>query len=341
MIYLIHGEDEFLRSEAVAARRAELGADESLAAMNTTRFTSAPSLSDLRGATDAMPFLADRRLVIVDNMSRSLEPRRAGAAGGDADSVRDPSKRLKDHVAAFAAQLKALPETTDVVFVEPTIKSTGPLLSAVREARGKIVTATAPRIDSRDLVEWIKGRARHHGARLKDDAVAQALSAYLGNNLRLLDNELEKLALYADGQPITLDDVEALVPQVREAVVFELVDALGTGNPKVALRLLRSLVDEQRESPLYVLAMIVRQFRLMIQVKELAQGGVAPGGIASELKLHPFVAEKLSRQVRGFNLPELRTAFLQLAGLDAGIKHGDLQSAEAAIDAFIVEVARR
>ncbi len=171
--------------------------------------------------------------------------------------------------------------------------------------------------------------------------VAEALSAFVGNQLRLLDNELEKLALYAGDRPITVEDVELLVPQVREAVVFDLVDALGAGNPRGALRLTRALMDEQREAPLYVLSMIVRQYRLLLQVKELAQAGLRADAVAGELKLHPFVAQKLSRQVGQFSLDDLRRAFLDLARIDAGIKHGDIRSPEAAIDAFIVEQARR
>lgn len=339
MIYLIQGEDEFLRTDAVAARKAVLGDDDTVVDLNLTRLNGASlSLAELRGVADSMPFLADRRVVVVDQYSRTLEGRRGASVDGDGG--REVSKRSKEQAAAFAAYLKQLPESTDLVFVESAVKTTGALVSAIRDAGGKTVNTTAPRLDSRDLIEWIKGRARHHGAKLKDDGVAQALSAYVGNQLRTLDNEIEKLALYADGHTVTVEDVELLVPEVREAIVFELVDALGTGNPRAALRLLRALVGEQRESPFYVLTMIVRQFRLMVQVKELQSAGITGPPVASELKIHPFVADKIGRQVRGFSQAELRAGFIELARIDAAIKHGDLRDAEAAIDAFIVETSR-
>ncbi len=85
MITLIHGPAELLRSEAVAELRARVAADESLAELNTAHLDGQQiTVAELQNACDALPFLAERRLVIVDGLLRRLTaPSQAAKARGD------------------------------------------------------------------------------------------------------------------------------------------------------------------------------------------------------------------------------------------------------------------
>ena len=84
--------------------------------------------------------------------------------------------------------------------------------------------------------------------------------------------------------------------------------------------------------------MIVRQFRLLVQTKELATDGLDPRAIAKELKLHPYPARKLHTQARNFTLEQLERVHQRLLEVDVQIKTGQI-SPVVALDLFIAGLA--
>ncbi|NJN54176.1 MAG: hypothetical protein HC804_05095, partial [Anaerolineae bacterium] len=120
---------------------------------------------------------------------------------------------------------------------------------------------------------------------------------------------------------ITAADVLLLSPYAAEASIFDLVDALGSRNSKRASLLLQQKFSEGAD-PFYLFTMFVRQFRLLIQVKELADEGKRPPAIGQELKLHSFVVGKLYQQSQGFSLPQLEQIYHHLLDIDVGSKTG-------------------
>lgn len=153
-------------------------------------------------------------------------------------------------------------------------------------------------------------------------------------DLRLLDGEIAKLVTYAGpGRAVTPQDVAQLVPYVQQAVVFDLVDALGRREGRQAAILLHRLLDAG-ENPMGILAMVVRQFRLIILVKDLAGRGENPASIAQTLGIHPFVARKLHTQSANFTLAQLERIYRYLLDLDVAIKTGDM-TPETALDLLV------
>jgi DNA polymerase-3 subunit delta len=182
-------------------------------------------------------------------------------------------------------------------------------------------------------------RAKQKKAQIEPQATKE-LTVYLGNDTRLLDNELEKLATYAREQPITVQDVHRLVSYVREESIFRFVDALGERNGSLATNLLHQLLEDSGDTSyvLYLLSMIARQFRLLIQVKELVDGRAAPPEIMRALRLnHRFILDKLLQQARNFALEQLEEIYVRLQRIDVGIKTG-VAGGELALDLFIAEI---
>jgi DNA polymerase-3 subunit delta len=160
----------------------------------------------------------------------------------------------------------------------------------------------------------------------------------VGGNLRLLDQEITKLVTYTAGErAITGEDVDAIVPYAQAVIIFDLVDALGQRNGRAAARTLHGLLDAGA-APLYLLAMIARQFRLLIQVKELQGLGVNQQGIVKTLGLHPFPARKLQAQAIRFNASQLETILRWILDADVAIKSGQMEP-EAALDLLVADVA--
>jgi DNA polymerase-3 subunit delta len=303
-----------------------LGSDE-LTALNTTLLDGADvGLAELKGVCDTIPFMTQRRLVVVNGLLARL---RGGRSRGK------QSAQQKADLAELADYLPRLPDTTRLVFVETEqLPDSHPILKLARQDERGYVRAFVP---PQDIVRWIRQRATDKGGRLAPQA-AVALSQAVGTDQRLLDQEIEKLLAFARYErPVTSDDVALLVPQVQEASVFDMVDALGRRDGAAAARLLHHLLDEGQHA-LYLFSMIVRQFRLLIQIKELAEQGLDQGAVAKALKLHPYPAGKLYVQARNFTLEQLETVHRHLLQIDVSIKTGQMQD-EVALDLLVAGLA--
>jgi DNA polymerase-3 subunit delta len=328
VFYVFHGEDEFSISETLNDFKGRLGPPDTVD-LNTTVLTGrSVTLADLRHACDAVPFLAEKRLVIVQGLLTRLADRSEEAL----------SKAKQRYLAALADYLPGLPETTRLVFVEPErLPARHPILKlAQREAAGYVKRFDPPR--SQDLPRWIAERVRRHGGEIEPYA-AQGLSDVVGHNLRLLDQELGKLVTYTKAErPITAADVNTLVPYVQEAIIFDLVDALGRRDGPVAAKELHRLLDAD-EHPLRILGMITRQFRLLIQIKELAALGATHSEIIGTLNLKKRTpVGKLRNQAARFTAPQLDTVYRHILDTDVAIKSGQME-AELALDLLVAGLA--
>lgn len=331
MWYVFHGEDELSRSEAILGLKQKM--DPVVGPLNTALLDGRGlSVPELRGACDALPFMGGMRLVIVDGLGSAAEggnkPRRKRGEAGGEDALWQ----------ALGDYLPQLPESTELVFNEPKALAPGHPLLRLAQAHGGQVRAFAVPVGA-ELEEWVRRRAAAKGVGIAPEAV-DLLATYVGSNLRLLDQELEKLATYLGGQgTIGRAEVERLVSSVQEANVFHMVDALGSRNGRRALQLLRRLLSEG-EHPLYLLTMITRQFRLLLQARELDAKGVPPAEMAGQMEVKPFVAKKCLEQAMRFRPAELRAILGELLEIDVGIKTGQ-RDGPLALELFIVRWAGR
>ncbi|MBC7224103.1 MAG: DNA polymerase III subunit delta, partial [Anaerolineae bacterium] len=306
------------------------------------------SLAVIQQVCDAFPFLAPRRLVIVEGLLGTLQPRRRGARRGAgttrAEVEAGQRGKGRDLLEDLMAYLKVLPETTVLVLWEREPLPAGhPVLALAQElAREKPPKAVVrefrtPREDQ--LAGWIARRVRKHGGQITPDA-AEALAAFVGRDLRRLDQEIGKLVTHAGaGQAITLEAVEALVPDTREASIFAFTDAVARRDARQALSILHRLLEEG-QPPLVLLNMVARQVRVILQVKELQGEGLSAPRMARELGVHPYVVEKALRQGVALSYQALERAYRLLLEADLAIKTG-AQEPETALDLLVVEMCRR
>jgi len=325
--YVLHGEDEFTRSETLADFKRRLGPPDTVDLNTMVLDGKRLTLGELHHACDAVPFLADKRLVIVTGLLSRLSPRRK-------QTLSEAKQKLLDDLANY---LPHLPPTTRLVLVEDrSLPSKHPILKlAKQEERGYVKRFDRP--DARDLPRWISKRAQKHGGDIEPRA-AHRLAAVIGADLRLLDQEITKLVTYRDGEGAVTDtDVETLVPYSQDAVIFDLVDALGQRDGSTAADTLHRLISEG-EHPLGLLGMIIRQFRLLIQVKTLKDKGASPRDISKTLGIHPFPARKLHRQATHFTPVQLEKVYRYLSETDIAIKTGKMD-AELALDLLVAGLA--
>jgi DNA polymerase-3 subunit delta len=325
VFYLLHGDDDFSRSEALAELRDRMG-DPGMAELNTTRMDGRTvSLAQLQHTCNTIPFLSDRRLVIVDGLLTYLQ-RTAS------------SERGKEQLQDLLRYLSDMPETTRLVFVEPqTISPQHPLRRLIGRDGAAGFDREFQLPQGRELARWITQRVKERGGTISAEATAQ-LAAFVGNSLRLLALEIEKLLSYVNrSRPIAEEDVHLLVGDAREANIFDMVDALGRRDGEAASRLLRRRL-EGGDHPLALQGMVARQIRILIQVKELSKAGLDGRDIARQLGLHPFVVRKALRQERNFSMAQLASIHRRLLEADVAIKTGRMD-AVLALDMLIADVA--
>lgn len=314
--YLLHGEDDLTRSEEVASLRARFAADAdpAIAELNTTLLDGREAtLTDVQSACSAVPFLADRRLVIVEGLL-------AGAK--------------RETIQALADYVEALPDWARLVLVErKRLPDNHALVRLAREHPRGYEKAFDPPANA---LAWIRRRAARYGAEIAPQA-ALALAELVGDDLHAADNELVKLSTYVAGaRPITLEDVALLTPFVPEANIFDMVDALVQGDPKGALARLHRLLEGN--DPLQLLGMIVRQFRLLIMAKAYLDAGGPPDGLAAAIDVHPYAAKKLPAQARNFTMAQLEHIYRRLLDYDMEIKTGRIKP-DLALDLLVAALA--
>lgn len=328
MFYLFHGEDEYRRSVQVAEWKATLG-DPTTVALNTTELDGRRlTLNELISVCDAVPFLSEKRLVIVYDLAARFE-RKKGTA-------EDSSEEGPAFLEQFEEYVNRLPESTRLVLIEDhKIKKGNPIHKIVSKSDQGHEREFAP-LGPEKLNRWIDQHVEEKGGRIERTA-ANALAEFVGSDLRLLGQEIDKLLTYAGPErAVTEQDVELLVSYAQEANIFHMVDALGKRDTRRAMELMEQLL-EGGQHPLYLLRMITRQFRILIQVKELLAKGTSPGDIRALLGLPPFVVDKTRRQAANFSIEQLESIYRQLHEVDAAVKSGGMEPA-LALNLFVAEV---
>lgn len=323
ILYLFHGDDDLRIDEAVDALldpwKREPNGDLNVAELDglTT------SAGEVVAAASAYPFLAERRIVVVRGMLAWITRKGAGETG-------------KKAVELLENELPALPDYARLLFVERgALSDSNKLLKLASSMERASVRGFAVPEDSTD---WIIRRAKQMYQVVIEPNAAAALASVTPGDPRRADNELIKLVAYVDGgRAITEDDVALLTPYVSEANMFAMVDALAEGRTRTASGLLHRLL-EQGEDPFGVYGMVARQFRLLLLTKEHFVAGGGSSDLPTAIGQKKFVADKLARQSRAFELRDLENIYRQVGEYDFQIKTGQI-TIELALDLLIVSLA--
>lgn len=185
-----------------------------------------------------------------------------------------------------------------------------------------------------ELTAWVRQRAEGRGFVIDNDA-AGLLADMIGIDIGTIDRSLDKLWTYAGAKgAIQLEHVEALVAPTRVHSIFELTDSIGDRDLANASLLLRNTIDGGAAA-LMVLAMISRQFRLLLKTKQV--GGNNPSQVARDVGVAPFVARSLVEQARRYEESELCRALDAAARADQRLKSTRLGPG-VVLDRLLVEV---
>ena len=308
-VYVISGSDRPKIRVALERlrNRFEEGAVEALAAGDH-------SAEDAVAACNALGlFGAEGRLVIVEGV----------------ESWKAPDAKV------IAAYLKSPAPETVLALVASELKKDSALAKACAKA-GDVLMYDAPR--KRDLPTWIAKQFEQHGTSADRDA-CRLLVALVGEDPEQLRSEIEKLATWSGGDPVSEADVRLLASLSAETSVFVLTDAWGRRDVGAALASVEALLERSgsRELPRLV-ALLANHVGRVRACQALAAEGIGARDAASKLKLHPFAAEKAFAHAGNYAADELAQAVVRLADLDLALKGASRLDGELEFERALVEV---
>lgn len=267
---------------------------------------------DLREVIDlaeTMPFFAERRLIVFEN-----------------------SGFFKSGGTELADYVKELPETTSFLFVENEVDKRSKLYKAVK-AKGRAVELGFQ--DEATLKRWVAGLVKKENKQMPDQTIVYFLNK-TGTDMENITKELEKLYCYAlERDAITKEDVDAVCITQISNHIFDMVDAVAQKNQRKALELYYDLLA-LKEPPMRILFLLIRQYRILHQVKGLLKVGYGRKEIASKAGLHPFVAGKYMDLAKRFPAAGLRAVMEEGAELEQSVKTGKLTD-NLAVELFLVK----
>jgi DNA polymerase-3 subunit delta len=329
MLYILYGDNDFSIHEALEHLKSEVGVPDVLDANVTRAPVSSVSPQQLLALCNTVPFLAFRRMVIVDGLLSLYEgrrpPRRGRRGQGGESDVASSWLSIGEHIGDM------LP-STDLVLVEKAVRKGNVLLNRLSPVAQ---VKEFPLFRGPELSRWIWERASERSCSISRGGI-ELLAELVGGNLWAMSSEIEKLSLYCQGRIVEADDVQMLVPVAREMSIFSAVDAIMEGKYPEALRIIRRLMESGAGGP-YIVVMVARQVRLLLLAKDIEKRGVPQEQMRVRLGLSAdWMLRRLRGQGRRYSQSALESLHRGLLETDLAIKTGRIT--DDSVGEFLIEV---
>lgn len=319
-LFLFHGEDNYSSSQKLRNWQkhfVQKFGDSDLEVLEGKKL----DLSNFTTNLEAMPFLSEKRLIILRDFI--------------ANNKTEQHERI-------TPLLSKIPDFSVLVFLE-----TGKVDKRLKIYKqinkfGKVEEFTA--IEPDKICDWIINKAKSENTPISYKA-ANYFSQVCPMEMWNINNEYEKLKTFANGEEISTEMVEKVVTPSLTASIFKLTDSMAIKDHRQAIQTLH-ILKESGEELTRVFYMIVRHFRIMIQIRDMMEKNENQFSMQKKLKQHPFVIKKTAQQARNFNMNKLKDIYTSLLDLDTRFKtgkikiqKGDDRSYELELEKIILEIS--
>lgn len=295
-VYLFYGDEAYLKQQYKHRLIQALVPPEDT--MNFSRFEGKSiNVREVIDLSETMPFFSDRRVILMENTGF-----------------------FKNKTEEMAEYLSALPEYICFVFVEDEVDKRNRMYKAVQKYGRAVEFASQ---DEKTLMTWILGILKKENKKITRPDMELFLEK-TGTDMGNIDRELDKLLSYTMHRDvITAADIEAVCTTQITNRIFDMIRAITEKKQRQALDLYYDLLT-LKEPPMRILFLIARQFRLLLQVRELASEGCDPSLIARRTGLQPFVVRNYLPIARKYEKDALRQAMEECAVMEEAVKTGRL-----------------
>ncbi len=308
-LYLLYGDETYLRKNYKDMLKNAIIGDDT---MNFTYYEGKDiDVESLIDQAETMPFFAEKRLVLVENSG----------------FFKNGNERMQGYISN-------MPDYLYLIFVEKEVDKRTSIFKAVK-SKGSAVEMQPYTPDKMKL--WI-GRILKENGKIIREKDMEYLLRQTGTDMVNIKTELEKLISYVgDSSEINKEDIDAIVTRQITDTIFEMIKAIGEQKRTAALNLYFDLL-KRREAPAKILALIERQFNLLLQAKELLMLKYTNANIASKIGVNPYFINEYVGQARNFDYETLRIAFEECIKTDESIKTGRIKD-QLAIELLIIALA--
>ena len=309
-LYLLYGSETYLRRNYMKSlKKAIIGDDD----MNYSYFEGdGTDIKAFIELSETMPFFSDKRLIILENTGLVK-------SGGD----------------ELSEYLKQIPDYLYVIMVEAEIDKRTKLYKTFN-SKGTAVEMNP--LTGEKQAAWITGILSKSGKKMTVNDIGYLVSL-TGDDMVNIQSELEKLINYVgDRQIINAGDAEQIVTRQIGDHIFKMVDAMGKRDQSQALGYYYDLLAK-REPAFKILALVIRQFNLILQAKELSEKRYTDKDIASKIGVNPYFVKDYIRQGRNFDFDTLYRALEACAQADEDIKFGKM-SDKLSVELLIIEFSK-
>lgn len=316
MIFFFYGDDTYRAWQKVKQIKDKFKAEVDTSGFNTMLIDgSEMSLEQFSEAVSQTGFLATKRLLIIKNVfdHKGLN-------------------KIKDDIINYLNKQTDSSDENFLLFWQEGIPDKRTALFK-KLSSYKYVNEFEP-LNNIKLFNWAKITIDQLGGKITAPALTM-LIANIGNNLWQLSSEINKLVNFKRGQNIIEQDIIQLTNGKVDENIFNLTDAIANKQTALAIKLLRDQLT-QGANEQYLLSMIIRQFRILMQLKSLVTINSSAADINRITGLHPFVIKKSLPLLAKYSQEDLKNIFNRLVQLDLDMKSSPLDN-ETFLDLFIIK----
>ena len=301
--YLFEGEEEYVKNTAITQLRKKLIGD-NFPEMNDIRLND-PDAGQIIAANETLPFMAEQRMVTVFE---------SGMLAGKTGNY-DESKSV-DQLKEYFSNL---PETSCLVFyVRGNADKKKKLYNLMKK---QAVIVSFDRLSDKELIGWIAKQFKAEDKKITQDACERLIFSS-GRDLNQLNGEIGKLCAYiGDNDAVTAEEIDAICTKTTEYKVFDMAGTLLDGNGKKAFSLLNSILADG-EDRLFLLALLGRQCRQMLNVTRLANAKIPTAEIVRQTGMYSFAIQKTLTQARQYTTQQLENMTHACLEMEYQVKTG-------------------
>ena len=298
MVYLLYGEDNYLKNEFVKKAKKNFG--ELQLGINYIQIDES-NVNNVISDIETPAFGYERKMIIVKNAN--LMQKKNAISDKLSDYLNDADKQTLDSI-----ELIIVEDSVEKNDLFNTISKIGMIKEFNEQKIGQLITK-------------VKSISAAYGVQIQEN-VAQYFIECTGTNMEDIINEIRKLIEYAGkGGTITKEDIDSLTIKKSESVIFDLTDNLGKKNIHEAINVLHDLIYA-KEPVQKILVMLYNHFK-KLYIVQLSKGK----NVAQNLKLKPnqtFLVSKYQNQAKFFTQDEIRNLLNEFMYIDEASKSGNL-----------------
>jgi DNA polymerase-3 subunit delta len=315
--------------------------------LDLTIFNEKPTLEDLINACETLTMFSKRRLVVVSKSGFFKGKKKEGSKDLSEETSEDDNESDDDEnfrnsggdLDLLCKYLGDIPPSTLLIFKEEEVNKVLRPYKAVKKL-GKDYDFVS--LDREEIKRFIRNRIKKQGHEIRDEIVdlIHDLSGYDHKNsdytLYNLENDLKKIMAHCQGLEITALDVTSTLEGDLDTFVFSLVEAMGSGKKGEALNLFYNIISGGGKF-FGILGLLIGQYELMLDVKELLDKGRTLPTIEGLLKVNSYRLKKALPTIQKYSSGDLRGLLQKLFAMERNIKSGLIEQ-NLALEIFIGEL---